>query len=555
MKSKKNIVLIAMSFFVVVALVVSLLINNNNNNKVENVLDYDKEVFDIFFTNIFLTDYLEENEETQANGYYVSYLSQSQKAISALYFNDDIEYAAEVVEKIMSTFYAEGYLPRPTYDDFEYGWVTAMDAPLTALVSRMLYEKTGEEKFSDYTDDLIEYSTKTIDENGFNIVLESGNIWPLEYANTETTEENALFVYNGSLFGAAAISILATIDDYSDELADLAESYTNAYIEKSELFYYPDEEWTHYMLNPTTINQNIKVVIELRAFISLYETTGNEFYNQEIARRQAIYEKTLQIYVEPNGNDEYKYYFLRGAAPHPYLIDIYDNTLEFYNDKGEIVQVDEFTGRGYDDSLVTGTIPKEVTGVKIYASPEIWKVLLTDTEIIISEENDYENIGFEIEAEEGTDIVQTDIANIFELSEEKTERASASVVLNLEKDIEYDNNYLYAIEVNNTSDQTIVNSMIFYESEANGGDHKARYYQPLTPGKNLILVNTLGFTRTELTELGLEDINKIQLNFFTSGLGDLDGSVEIDNVYIFENTIEYANYKESSEYLINFATK
>lgn len=524
-------------------------------NKVDNTIDniveekltlksLDKDIFSNFLT---ISPIDEKPSDFQENGVdYASYLTQAISSFTFIYSEINFERALEILENIMGTFYREGYLPRPGYADYEYGWVSSMDAPLVAITSQLVYEQTGEQKYKDFVDDLVVYIQKDVSEKGFNITLESGNIWPLEYAYEGSTIENSMFVYNGSLFGSVAINILAKYPEYEEQLSPLVLSYTDAYKEMSADFYYPNSEWTNYMLNPLTINQNVKGIIELRALNALYLLTNDEFYLDEFKSRQGTFKETLKIYAEEIDDKTNKYYFLRASAPHPYYIDIYNNDVEFLDVNGNILQTDRHEGRKYENSLVANEIPKEAVSYKIYATVEdLWKILLCENTLEIVENSDLQKID--------TDLINVDeldsilVENIVTLDKDLSELTYGEIWLDFQTPLDNDPSKFIAIEINNLSEYTISNTIYFYDSDSTG---LSRYYPEILPGKNLILLNTLGFRRNT-NELWLKDINKAKLRFITTSLED-KSDIEINNIYVFNNSVEFADYMRTTEYRINF---
>lgn len=130
-----------------------------------NVLDYGEIVFNPLMRE---PEYADSKLSLQENGMdYTNYWVQTVIAITALYKEDNIEYAENIIQNEIRTFEKYGFFPRPEYIDFEYGWVSCMDAPVIGVAAQMLYEKTGKSEYKDFVYKLVEYIKKDVTEHGF----------------------------------------------------------------------------------------------------------------------------------------------------------------------------------------------------------------------------------------------------------------------------------------------------------------------------------------------------------------------------------------------------
>lgn len=254
--------------------IVVIFTNNRNSDEYvipvtrimhDSVFDFNK---DVWKTYIYASDMSSFNEHNglQTNKVdYINYATRASTAVTELYeYNsgnrkdvDRFNKALYILNNLKNTFYRYGFFPRPAYENFQYGWVSSMDAPVVALAAQMAYEITDDEQWSSFRNDLLSYCKKNTKEHGFLLQEKDGNIWPLEYAEQSTTEENAEYVINGSLFGYQALEMLASVCE-DKELYGILDKILYNYEKKSPDYIYNNEEWLWYSLNPKIINQGKK---------------------------------------------------------------------------------------------------------------------------------------------------------------------------------------------------------------------------------------------------------------------------------------------------------
>ena len=166
---------------------------------------------------------------------------------------NSISESLEILNNIENTFDNYGYFPRPPYRDFEYGWVSSMDAPLICLTSLVAYELTENEKYFKFHEKLIPYILKQNNDHGFLLEQEDGSLFPLEYCDTATNDSDAFYVLNGSLVGYLSLSIIERTYP-NKEISALIRKIDDAYKMKFNEYIREDSLWSYYMLNPITTN-------------------------------------------------------------------------------------------------------------------------------------------------------------------------------------------------------------------------------------------------------------------------------------------------------------
>lgn len=500
-----------------------------DRNVYNSVFDFNKDVYRTYFYPA-ESLYFDTHSGMQDNGVdYVNYGTMASLAVTWLYDyhyhqdNDKLNGALDIMSNLKNTFQTYGYFPRPQYEQFEYGWVSSMDAPVVALAAQMAYEITGNEEWYNFRNELLVYCKKSTKEHGFILHEKDGNIWPMEYAECKTTEKDAKYVYNGSLFGVQALEMLASVCG-DVELCDILDKFIVNYEKKSKEFIYNNREWLYYSLNPKIINPEPKVVIELHALESLSMIVPNcNFYLDELTIRRKLLGGLYKVYR--SGEEGY---FWRAAGPHSYMINIYPTLLEFCNDKGDVLYSRYMPGRELEDSWMVFPLQEDVKSVNVYAAPlkpnsdeYLYKTLLCKS-----------------------DVEEVNPDSMYDVLPYSSTQQGNSIILKLSNKINFKEHFCrFALEIENDTNNEYNTRLIF-----NDGMH--RYYTPIKPGKNLILINTLGIREVDASEK--KYIDSIELRLFGK-----DKDVDIDNIVIknvlfFHNSYEVYKYQTSHEYVVNF---
>lgn len=498
----------------------------------------------------FLSYQLKELDKSdyQENGVdLVNYWNVSARLITNLYVDISVSKTSEdIIEQLMNTFKTHGYFPRPAYDGFEYGWVSSMDAPVVALACQMAFELSGENKYKEYVEQLIPYLKQTIDNKGYIMTLEDGNMWLLEYASADLNEENAWFVLNGSLVGALASVIIADI--YQDEeLQTILDKQTQAYKAYSDKFFYNNNTWCYYMLNPKTVNQPHYVIFESKLFKSLSLVSDDSYYQEEYEQRIDLLKNNLPVYAVENSDNTINYTLLRAIAPHPYYIDIYDTDLDFYDDNNTLLKSDKMGGNSIHENIfLSGTLPNTATNATFTSTiindlnylniPNLPIYMLTPEQIKIPNP-----IDFNLIAQDDAQLLDDKIS----LSDKYSDNAWGSLYLELNESISVDYKDYYAFEINNLSDNSIYSSIMFKDTL---GNTQMRYLKPLKPGKNLYLLNILGFIEQEKS---LENISVVQIRLYTDDIVSDTITIEVNDFRVFSNSMSLEEYINNSDYTIN----
>lgn len=344
------------------------------------------------------------------------------------------------------------------------------------------------------------------------LVSTNNSHWCLEYTSFKTNDENAYYVLNGFLYSLVAIKQLAIISN-DDKLDDLFNSGKKAFIKMSERFYYKDNSWTYYMLNPKTIESTHYAIYDIMLFSSLYKIDKDNCWKNEIERRSRI---ILNHFPIDKISDSSLFFSVLGP-PHPYWIDTYPVSIVFnfgksYKDTVEIKNTKEFTiptdVRVFHsirfsnlDSLESVDYYVNYSGSSFYigsVSGDSFIDKIVDTSNLeLNSFKEYSNVE---RSEEGGFIAKNDSADL----------NAHTVHLNLENK-DFTKYKYFGFKVNLNFRPRSVRILLIDKN----GNSAERYYPTLKyDTTNLILLHHAGFKRVE--KIDLSNLNEIRLMLYTS---------------------------------------
>lgn len=463
--------------------------------------------------------------------------------IYTLKYGDASEWTNELyapIHFLMQQFYKYGYLPRAPHDGLKK-YVTSMDAPLLAVTARLAYERSGDERFQKYMFDLIPYIVSDTSKNGFLLKINDSEWWPLEYAWNTVTPQNAWFVLNGSLHGMVCIEMLKNLTG-DERLIELSKKALNAYRKRSAEFFYPDDSWCYYSLNykdgKKIINTMSKLLIELRAFHSLYILTNEEFYEEQCSLRRKMLGTILPVYKYHDTKQRKDFaVLLRACAPHPYYVEIYPSTLELLDKNKNVVCTVKANSRDVSNSYVIKEVPNNVMFYRLYGQINpVKKTLIAEGNVReISERDIYANILNGTWSMAFGDGIMHD--NILSIDSARTSKLLAGATYNIEEPLLCNRETYFIIEFNNKSDSVLSLRTNIY---AEDGTAFYRYLPECRPGKNVQIISHLGCKNLTWT---LKKIKSLSLIWATNKLSANDKvNICIGKVYVCKNTAQVVNY-------------
>lgn len=499
-----------------------------------NVLDYGEIVFNPLMRE---PEYADSKLSLQENGMdYTNYWVQTVIAITALYKEDNIEYAENIIQNEIRTFEKYGFFPRPEYIDFEYGWVSCMDAPVIGVAAQMLYEKTGKSEYKDFVYKLVEYIKKDVTEHGF-VAKVGGGSWLFEYACVDTNEDNAEFVLNGSLLGTLATYMLAEATQDKD-LWKLLEEQIENYKELSLHYLYENNEWCYYMLNEKRVNQPHYIIYEIRLLDALFEVSGDSFFQVQSNLRRDILLRYYKLYEYKDGDEVVHALLLRANAPHYYYIDVFDTKLTFYDSEENIIEEMTLSGNLRENAWTDIIMPQDTCKVVWTVLTKFYEVQIGEMQISSTEISEYIDSSVEINYNADSDgkLFNNELRLIKEVGR-------ANLYGTLLETVEANPEYIFVVEFDNMSEVYFPASCILYDSEGNA---VSRYLQDIRPGKCFVSFGLTGFVQKNGA---LKDITEFNLRIYTDKIEETE-TIFIGNVYVFNNALEYIQYLQRTDYTL-----
>ena len=467
-------------------------------------------------------DYLSELKlSMQGNGLdYTNYWVQAGTAISIITRQGVTEDVEVIVDNLMETYRRYGYFPRPPYDKYDYGWVSCMDAPIISVLSRIMYEKTGDSKYKDFIGELSRYMQEDVSRNGYIADIDDEK-WLFEYADTNTCGSNGKFVLNGSLLGTLATAIIGyAMEDKN--LLDIVESQTNLYKKKMSEYWYSDTSWCYYMLNEKRVNPPHYIIFEIRLFIALAEVTGDKFYSDEATRRIDLLKRYYKLYVyEENGTT-------------------------YYSFVGNVVDKQRMEGRNEENSLMYGLYDNATNYVEWHIVPNTsWSVNMGNllVERIDNNWDTHTNVLCDCRVEQdGT--LKNDTLSIYK---DDLGNKRCHLIFDFEKSQTTSSDLIYTIELENLSDETFPANIILYDSNNKSIN---RYLKPIKRGKNLLIFSICGFA--EQGTANIKEIKTANLRIFTSNMQVSNAEIKIGEIHQYNNPVQFWKSYTDGDYKINW---
>lgn len=492
--------------------------------------------------------------DMQENGKdYVNYYIQAENVVNYLYQYHYVEKnktyldkASQIMDSFIQTFNEYGNFPRPEYkaQNYKYGWVSSMDAPVIMLASQMLYEETKNKKYKQFINEIVPYCLKDVSEGGFNLKLSAGGIWPLEYARKSSTEQNSMFVLNGSMVGFVSVLGINTVLE-NKQLGEYIDSVIKAY--KNMNFHYANDEWTYYMLNSKTVIPIHYLIFEEKLFDAADYLTDDLYFKKEYYFRQGLLKKVLGIEFIIENGDTASYYLHRACTPHCYQIDCYPTKVEFMNYAKEVVctaecdvsgACDGYSDRFYEGMFLHGQI--DTSECKYYRvlsnNGAGWYCLFEES--IFAHKPNIETINaysvkyiFDAFDDQNGDVVLD--------PQRDAKKVEGDICYYFATPISLENNII-CVELDNKSNISMTTRIEIFDRKG----YASRYWTNLLPGKNVIAFSPEGFA--DLCNIKCIDNCRIRLYE-----GDTLVHVSLGNVRIFSDNYNLYNYLSNSEYKIH----
>lgn len=379
-----------------------------------------------------------------------------------------------------------------------------------------------------------------IKDNGSTLKLDNDSEWIMEYATKNTSLDNGYFVLNGNLFALLAIDQMRKIEK-TKELEEFYNSGVSAFNSLKHRFYFKDTTWTNYMLNPITIESVHYAVYDILLLQSLYISTPQNIFQEEMKKRQVILKNHFPIYITQE-NDSINYHFSYIGAPHPYWIDLYPVTLNYFKNgilckSKELVKPKDFSIPISQRAFNLDSFSHPVDSIEVYVHYGDYRLKLYSYhsyELERIEKRVISDIGFTTSTLRSTRKKEN---NLFEIVRDSLLNTRGTIRILPEKKVSLDPLTLIGINISNKVE--INNILITLIDSSNNS--VTRYYIPMNKENNLIVLNRIGFKNAE--KFNYTAIKEIRLDLFIqSDLLEKNNQIIVPAFLIFKNHIELHHY-------------
>lgn len=223
------------------------------------------------------------------------------------------------------------------HGELKAGWWSAMANSVIAVAFLAGYEVWGNEKYRILAIKAMNGAVLPVDEGGSALWLDDRSCWFFEYAHSDINKENGYYVLNGFLVTLHALRLFAQAVNSKKHFL-MYEAGMNGLKKMHNKFHYEDGRWTYYKLNPPGIEQARYNIFDMVCYSGLYFATQDTFFLDELKKRRSIFKKGFPIFFCSQNNVN-TFLFSTVGPPHPYLRDIYETRIEFFNSQGNKLNV------------------------------------------------------------------------------------------------------------------------------------------------------------------------------------------------------------------------
>ncbi|MEX0291185.1 MAG: D-glucuronyl C5-epimerase family protein [Flavobacteriaceae bacterium] len=374
--------------------------------------------------------------------------------------------------------------------------------------------------------------------------------WILEYAWDGMKEESIKSVLNGFVFALVCIKTADEIKP-NPKLEQLFNKGVQALKEEAENFYFTTNEWTKYDLKPTieSLHYCIFDIILLESLLEfLPEEEERSWIEKDIAKRRAVLKNAYRLNVLPKGDQGYELMFSMVGAPHPYWIDIYPLEIEvvFKDRDTRTIQVEPpkkfsipIEKRGFAKFSLSHEEYLAVEEYRFFCvysreRQEVFRFLKDEPFAVNEERLALEEIKIKsthpsFDAAMDSTSVVVDPALNFDANSNTYKNNIAQVLLKFGTPVDLKEHENLALAVENDID---INSHKFFVYTVDGKVYE-RYYLPIKKGKNVIVLNPVGFMDFNTDE----KVKMIAWRIYTSKLEE-KGQLNLTGMYRTSNNYQ-----------------
>ena len=436
------------------------------------------------------------------------------------------------------------------FGDYPGMWWSGMANSVIALAFVTGYDIFREVEYWEWGLRSLAGSIRPIEENGSALDIAPDSRWYFEYVRDGLSVDNAKFVLNGFLLNLIVVKIFERItgDSYYEEAFVTG---VNGLKHNSDRFYYPDMEWTYYMLNPLTIESVHYAIYDIMLYDALFILTNDVFFAQEARIRRGILKMEYPIMKL---NDRHMFSLI--GPPHPYWIDTYGIGIHFWSGgkvfrSGTAVNPKDMDIPILERAFILADNIGHFDSARIYSvyyGDSCWLYTVTPDEIdVIDKHVAVEKIPYGLSAMRQALIISN---NLFLKCSQDTGLIRGTAVLTFDSPIDVKANKFFACLVNpGVAIESVLVSLVDV-NESN----TYRYYKPLhVDTLNLVLLNWMGFRNIGATDLS--SVTKLYLDFyFNPGSADCLWKIDLSELFLIRDAYSLYEWVGSNSFFLNEET-
>ena len=442
------------------------------------------------------------------------------------------------------------------HDELAPGWWSGM-ANASIMLGLTYADSVFNQNHTDIINALFDnLSTETSLGGSYHTINETSG-WIYEYAWPNMKMENTKAVLNGFIFTLTCLKNTNLILK-DNRIEALYKKGLNGLKSKINSYQFKNVDWTMYSHKPVVESTHYAVFV-----IALLESIG-EFESEDwlikiLQQRRSNLNKAYGLSTVFSSN-AHKFLFSNVGAPSPYWIDTHPTKLELIFENDTTIYYSEapknFNIPIKDRAFISFQLNKkqfdELISIDVYAVFKGNEVKLFSTckeELIQTSELNasrlpfYTLIGYDCEKIKGNKFL-LNIENVFDSSKNDYRNNIGQIHFELENELllnEHNNVVLYV----SSSCPIKAHKVQFTDTS---GLVSQRYYQPIDSGKNIIVVNPVGFLNYDKRK----PITRITWQIYTSVM-EHDAKINVDSIHLTRNNFQLRSVFTDSTYL--FAEK
>ncbi|WP_421810419.1 D-glucuronyl C5-epimerase family protein [Flagellimonas sp.] len=434
------------------------------------------------------------------------------------------------------------------------GWWSGMAN--SAMVAGLSYaDKVFGSNHNDIIDSLITNLTTSYEKGGSLYSDSEDKAWILEYAWKGMDEASIKSVFNGFVFALVCLE-RANMISPNPKLEKLILDGKNALEEEVDQFYFEDIEWTKYDLLPT-IEPPHYAIFDIMLLEAL--NGGQEWVLNDLERRRRILKNGYRFNAQINEDGRYSMLFSLIGPPHPYWIDTYPLEMEaffsfgkkkiFLSNPPKDFDV-EISKRGFVAFDLTEREFNDLKKIEIQAvySGERQKVATygkKEISIITYDESapneiDHKELIVGFDAYLDGHEIAVDPNRKYDSINENYRNNIAQIIIPFRDGLQLKENENLILKTEFDFD---VSPHRFYLYTENGKVYD-RYYLPLRAGKNIVVLNPVGFSEFDVKE----NIVKLAWRIYTNKMTN-KGRMKWGGIYKTKNNFQLKKILDHPEFL------